>query len=286
MYSSSIRTRSARALLGTLAIGAVMSCAGVPLEPDVATEHFIAQVTTADGGVTATYHKGPPPTVSGGSVLEASFPGIIIVGGSSQVTFTSDQPFSQVVINISGYEGYYLLELPGAVTSVNAIVTWSQDVPNLQFEAGSASGGTSPGPYDLSAIRAIRVGTGDVQVSVSFDSLTDVDLHVVDPSGEEIYYASRESASGGKLDLDANAGCSIDSPVVNNENITWPTGTAPAGQYIVRLDYWSSCGKASTNYIVTVHRAGQPVQIFTGTFTGAGDGGGAGAGREITRFTF
>lgn len=286
MHSTSLRSRIARAVLGAFAIGAVMSCAGVPLEPDVATEHFIAQVTTADGSVTAVYHKGPPPVAAGGATLEASFPGVIIVGGSSQATFTSETPFSQVVINVSGYEGYYTLDLPAPVTSVNAIITWSQDVPNLQFQAASGSGGAPQGPYDISPIRAIRVGTGDVQVSVSFDSLTDVDLHVVDPTGEEIYYASRESASGGRLDLDANAGCSIDSPVINNENITWPTGSAPSGEYIVRLDYWSACGKASTNYIVTVHRVGHPIQVFTGTFTGAGDGGGAGSGIEITRFTF
>lgn len=286
MHSTSLRSRLAGALFGACAIGAVMSCAGVPVEPEVATEHFIARVTTADGAVTAVYHKGPPPIAAGGATLQASLPGVIIVGGSSPATFTSETPFSQVVINVTGYEGYYTLDLPAPVTSVNAIITWSQDVPSLQFETASGTGGAPQGPYALSPIRAIRVGTGDVQVSVSFDSLTDVDLHVIDPSGEEIYYASRESASGGKLDLDANAACTIDSPVINNENITWPTGTAPSGEYIVRLDYWSACGKGSTNYIVTVHRVGYPVQVFTGTFTGAGDGGGAGSGIEITRFTF
>ena len=104
---------------------------------------------------------------------------------------------------------------------------------------------------------------------------------VVDPSGEEIYYANRTSASGGELDLDSNAGCVTDD--VRNENITWPVGAAPRGTYTVRVDYWSSCGVARTDYTVLVNNGGE-VEIFSGFFTGAGDNGGLGSGVEITTF--
>jgi hypothetical protein len=43
------------------------------------------------------------------------------------------------------------------------------------------------------------VGTGAVQVNVTWDLDVDVDLHVLDPRGEEIYYDHRRSASGGVL---------------------------------------------------------------------------------------
>ena len=110
---------------------------------------------------------------------------------------------------------------------------------------------------------------------------SDVDLHVVDPSGEEVYYGHRRSASGGELDLDSNAGCRIDG--VRNENITWPIGRAPRGQYIVRVDYWSSCSAQQTNYTVRVISEGIN-QTFSGSFTGGGDQGGPGSGRQITTF--
>jgi hypothetical protein len=110
-----------------------------------------------------------------------------------------------------------------------------------------------------------------------------VDLHVVDPSGEEIYYGSPTSASGGQLDLDSNAECQSDGP--RNENITWPSGASPSGTYRVLVDYWDSCGAPSTDYGVTVNVRGQAPQTFTGTFTGEGDQGGAGAGLAITTFT-
>jgi hypothetical protein len=70
---------------------------------------------------------------------------------------------------------------------------------------------------------------------------------------------------------------------VRNENITWPVGLAPRGQYTVRVDYWSSCGVQETNYTVRVNSGGH-VQIFTGTFTGPGDQGGRGSGRLIAVF--
>ena len=53
------------------------------------------------------------------------------------------------------------------------------------------------------------VGTGDVQVSVSWDVSNDIDLHVVDPNGFEIYWDDDTSPEGGTLDLDSNAGCAV-----------------------------------------------------------------------------
>jgi hypothetical protein len=122
--------------------------------------------------------------------------------------------------------------------------------------------------------------TSDVQVSVSWDAPSDVDLHVVDPSGTDIYYGNQTSPTGGQLDVDSNAACSIDGKQV--ENIRWP-GAAPGGVYIVRVDYWDSCGVGATNYLVTVKNGGA-TQTFAGNFTGGGDQGSAGSGRTITTF--
>lgn len=122
--------------------------------------------------------------------------------------------------------------------------------------------------------------TGDVQVSVSWDAPTDVDLHVIDPFGEEIYYGNSVSASGGQLDVDSNPACSIDGRQI--ENIRWGA-RAPGGSYTVRVDYWAGCNAAQTNYLVTV-KNGPSTQTFAGSFTGDGDRGGSGSGRTITTF--
>lgn len=126
---------------------------------------------------------------------------------------------------------------------------------------------------------------GELRVTLSWDTPTDVDLYVVNPDGQEIYYGNRSDSLGGQLDLDSNAGCSIDG--TNQENIHWPKGKN--GEYVVRVNYWSACGDSESgglpaNWRVTVSGCGVEMSK-TGSF-GPGDasGGGAGAGAEVLRF--
>jgi hypothetical protein len=211
------------------------------------------------------------------------------------VAIVSDAPISGVYIFVGGrtlglvgeapggVEGYYEVRLPSPQTSATVLLTFPQEIPLDQFDlqfAGITSSG-SVGPYVALTANVTSVGTGDVQVTLSWDADSDTDLHVVGPGGDEIYYGRRQSPSGGELDLDSNAGCTIDG--IRNENITWPVGRAPRGQYTVRVDYWSACSVTRTNYTVRINNGGS-VQIVTGFFTGSGDAGGAGSGRTVATF--
>jgi hypothetical protein len=128
-----------------------------------------------------------------------------------------------------------------------------------------------------------QAASGDVQVSVSWDTASDVDLHVVEPkadgnpggANEEIFYSDKEGPQGGTLDLDSNAGCGIDG--VNNENVTWDEVEPPAGTYRVYVDYWSACdvwGPESTHWIVTVKNCGT-AEMFEGSFSSEQSNGGS-----------
>ena len=64
----------------------------------------------------------------------------------------------------------------------------------------------------------------------------DMDLHVVDPNGEEIYYSHRTARSGGLLDIDMNASPPLVSPAV--ENVYWPERGAPSGTYKIFVNYY------------------------------------------------
>jgi hypothetical protein len=70
----------------------------------------------------------------------------------------------------------------------------------------------------------------DVRASLLWDNRNDLDLHVVGPSGEHIYYGNKRSRDGGWLDVDMNVGGDTTKPV---ENVRWAKGTAPAGRYQV-----------------------------------------------------
>ncbi|MEA5462328.1 hypothetical protein [Leptothoe sp. PORK10 BA2] len=104
--------------------------------------------------------------------------------------------------------------------------------------------------YDLGALctaprqRRIQVEpvlqTGDVQVTLRWNTEDDLDLLVFDPTGNAIDFASPTSPSGGKLDVDANGFCETQafSPV---ENIFWPTGGAPGGDYVAYVNFAIPC---------------------------------------------
>jgi hypothetical protein len=95
------------------------------------------------------------------------------------------------------------------------------------------------------------LGTGDVAFRLTWQGTADLDLHVIDPSGVEIYYRNTSSPTGGRLDHD-----DLCDPTAHGgpENIFWPTGQAPHGQYTVKVNYYSTCDdegpQAFTVYIL------------------------------------
>ena len=111
-------------------------------------------------------------------------------------------------------------------------------------------------------------GTGDVQLTLEWDSAADLDLAVVEPDGTETYFGeSGPSASGGQLDVDSNVGCEDDDGVPGAvENIYWPTGDAPSGSYTVKVTGFTlsdpECG--SGDYTLTITVAGEE-RVETGS---------------------
>jgi hypothetical protein len=222
---------------------------------------------------------------SGGGGCAGPPTGLVLVSQSSGAVLFAWQPPA------TGSPSSYTIEAGSApgradlanIDTGNAATTFSASGVGagsyyVRVRSRSSCGVSAPS----NEVLAFIVGfTGDVQVSVSWDAPTDVDLHVVDPRGEEIYYGNSVSSSGGQLDVDSNPACSIDGRQI--ENIRW-NGAAPGGTYVVRVDYWDSCGLPATNYTVTV-KNGPSTQVFRGGFTGPGDHGGRGAGVLITSFS-
>jgi len=79
------------------------------------------------------------------------------------------------------------------------------------------------------------------------------------------------SSSGGELDRDSNAGCFevAASPV---ENIFWPAGTAPRGQYTVKVYYFLDCdGVGPVEFRLRIMADGNVVYEGTGSFSAEDD---------------
>ncbi len=89
-----------------------------------------------------------------------------------------------------------------------------------------------------------ELGTGDVQITLRWGSQADMDLSVTDPTGAHIDFENSTSPSGGTLDVDSNANCDT-ATGAGVENIFWPTGSAPDGEYTVTVTYFDVCGAAT-----------------------------------------
>lgn len=175
-----------------------------------------------------------------------------------------------VAIGIAGDTGHWILP---------ADVPDSDSPTQPTFHAMLSFSPTLPAkPYDL-LVRAIappdRMGsaahsaldahatlppTGSLVISLWWDTQADLDLHVVDAHGTEIWagninsfdrYATTPTTDagawneGGILDFDSNAGCVIDGRC--NENVVFAV-QPPAGTYLARVDTFSLCGNTAARW--------------------------------------
>ncbi|HEX8805073.1 MAG TPA: DUF6777 domain-containing protein [Acidimicrobiales bacterium] len=132
------------------------------------------------------------------------------------------------------------------------------DVSSLcdTFTESPTCGGSEGNPLVL--------GSGEVQITLEWDSNADLDLHVVEPGGSEIFFSNPgPTGSGGQLDVDSNVGCDLDGSV---ENVFWPETGAPVGNYIVKVVGFDvgveDCGQG--DYTLTIKVAGQDDIVETG----------------------
>ncbi|MBP5180931.1 MAG: hypothetical protein J6127_06565, partial [Clostridiales bacterium] len=128
---------------------------------------------------------------------------------------------------------------------------------------GAVDGILSESTLD-SILNSVNAGSGDITVSMLWDSEDDLDLHIFTPDGSEIYYGNRQ-AGGGILDVDANTSTTMmDNPV---ENIYFPDPVN--GEYWVYVNDYDDRSDGPTNFIVRITVGGES-QTFSGTIETSG----------------
>lgn len=136
--------------------------------------------------------------------------------------------------------------------------------------------------------------TGDLVVTLTWDTEANLDLHVVDPNGVEIYWAQQSSqppfsfdqvdgGSYGYLDYDSNANCVLDG--LRREDVIWP-GEPPSGHYVVRVDTGALCGQAIANWRIAVTLNGQSLGHAAGVALDADTRGSHGLGAGVLALQF
>ena len=164
----------------------------------------------------------------------------------------------------SPYVGLLCAKAAASTTSTTTTSTTSTTTPSTTSTTTTSTPPTSTVPPD------IVLGTGDVQGTLIWSGDSDMDLHIVEPDGEETFYSSPSSSTGALLDHDDIPGCGIGSGD-HVENIFWPQGQAPQGEYRAYVNFYTACAEAATQSVqLTVRVNGQVVISQAITLTGSG----------------
>jgi hypothetical protein len=111
------------------------------------------------------------------------------------------------------------------------------DLGSVRAGGGPGGGGGGFGGEIGKRLAMAGAKTGSIQISLAWNNVNDLDLHVVAPSGERVYFAFPRSNCGGHLDVDMNAGGRQSNKPV--ENVYWPRNGAPAGAFQVFVNYFN-----------------------------------------------
>lgn len=175
------------ALLVAASLGA---CGGELTLPEISISALVSSVTVDGEPANVAIERGAPPAETAAPVIDATLPAAAINGGSFEIAVSSVEQFSEIVVGMPNVPDYFRVTLSSPRTSAKIVVTLDPGTPGGPLEMFVA-GGKNPteyGPYVTRLLSVMRVGSGDVQVSVAWNTTADLDLHVVDPSGEEVYW--------------------------------------------------------------------------------------------------
>lgn len=184
-------------------------------------------------------------------------------GGSLPVSINFDGDISKIYVGVQDVNGYYEITPSTTKNTANSypiMINVSQNLSNsftIRISVLTEDGFTTK--VFERTISYHEAGTGDLQVSLAFDNEKDVDLYVVRPDGLVIYYGNKGPYEYDDnynyvriwgLDVDSNAGCSIDG--INNENVFFPKGYIISGTYQVWVNMYSNCSPHEKETIWTI----------------------------------
>lgn len=231
--------------------------------------------------------------ISDSTIIEAiDVPKSLTAGEQESIYITTAMPLenTKAIFKIQTVPGYFVVfgreennKLRFDVTVSPLFLKESSIDRNITAQLVNSNGGLSESVSSVLSLR--QVNNTSLQIQLSFDQNDDLDLHVITPANEEIYYKNKIDTSGGTIDVDSNAECINTGS--NQENLTWPSNFGPKeGVYKVRAALYASCSHKPVNYSLKITNCGI-ISTYTGVFNETDANPiGLGAGRDIAQFKF
>ena len=164
---------------------------------------ILSAVTSDNSGGVLRLADVPEP--NGGPAVVVSGNHVIASGGAAFLDVIPEPGTyaDKLLISVGGVSfGYYEVDVQGAATPHRLVGEIRFDL-DPAFERGcvavsAVDSSGAVGPPECHTIVQESVAAGEVEITLSWDSYADLDLHVADPNGDEVYYGSEEVASGAR----------------------------------------------------------------------------------------
>jgi hypothetical protein len=252
-----------------------------PAEPELLASSVLS---ITDGTFTQAMAPGTCGAGDLPAIVRLEGPSAVTNGGSATLLVSLDAAVvaPQFVVSLAGTTGHHSVTAADADTDgvheLKLQVAEEASQTSLGLRIAPTDGAGKVGEYEELDIELIESGTGDVKITLSFDRTHDLDLHVLEPGGEEVSPVNPASANGGRLDLDSGSECNPNTGT--SENIFWPSGDAPMGEYRVAVLNFEQCTPGDIAFTVRV-AYDAVVNTYPGTFVD----GSAGTRVEVATFT-
>jgi hypothetical protein len=177
-----------------------------------------------------------------------------LASGSNFIRIASNKEFSSFLVGVEGVDAYYEVgssSVAGTradqyfyVIPLTYGPAYSTDIVMIIKGRDGAGNVTIAYKKKVTYVESLE---GDLTINLTFDRERDLDLHLLTPSGNHIFYNDRywevETSDGRTisygLDHDSNADCMIDG--LNNENIVIPEEAIEGGIYQIYLEMYKNC---------------------------------------------
>ena len=260
----------------------------ITIQPRTTLERVVSSVAVGDAVGRLKYRSLPEP--SGGPAISVSGSDTIMAGGAFflDVVPAAGAAVDTLLVAVDREKaGYYEVALDPAASSYRLVglVPYDLDPTRSMLDLCVAVryAVDRAGPAQCHNLQIADVTAGDVQVALSWDAGSSLDLRVLDPNRTLVSRGELSRGADAPV-ADANASCDDPNDDLRNEYVAW-TGSALPGVYTVEVDYRSSCSASDaeyirdTEYVLRVNNA-REISTFSGTLTGAGD-----YRKSITTFT-
>lgn len=251
----------------------------------------------------AVYNDGEFPSATTEDTLNGIDMSTQVMNGAmNYISIITEKNIQKFFIGVKGVSGYWEY-VPSTTTRANTdyntyvipvMMSQSYSGNSTIILSGQLDNGDITAPVE-NEVFYIETMPGEIEVKLSFSNDKDIDLHLYTPSGEHIYYAHKggtytlddgtEVSYG--LDIDSNAGCSIDG--INKENIYIPSELVENGTYTVVVNMYANCDNSiSTSWSIVTRYQGELITPQSGANPSSGIysvGAGTGDMTQVMTFT-